>query len=69
MTEIEQTAVEYFQEIFSSSSITDLEISLEYFLVSVTPKINDFLLRELSTSEVKAAIFSIHPEKVHGRME
>lgn len=62
-TEIEQTAIEYFQDILPSFPISDLETSLEHVHSLVTPEINAFLLRKLSASEVKVAIFSIHPEK------
>lgn len=68
-TEIEQTATTYFQDIFSSSPILNLETSLEHVNTSITSEINEFILRELSAAEVKAAVFAIHLERHLGQME
>lgn len=64
--EIEQIATTYFHEIFSSSAISDLEVSLQYFPSSVVAEMNNSLLWAVSAAEVKAAVFAIHPEKAPG---
>lgn len=61
--EIEQISTSYFNEIFYSSTISDLEISLQHIPSSVTAEMNDSLLREVSAAEVKSVVFAIHPEK------
>lgn len=62
-SEVEQTTISYFKRIFSSSVISDLETSMTHVRSLVTSYINEILTQEVYASEVKAAVFSIHPEK------
>lgn len=64
--EIEQITIEYFQDIFSSTGISDLETSLRNIPQSVTQEMNDNITLLVSPAEVEAAVFAIHPEKAPG---
>lgn len=62
-SEVENSATQYFQDIFSSSEVSDLETSLANVPRLVSPEMNELLTKELSPSKVKAAVFAIHPGK------
>lgn len=62
-SEIKNTTARYFQEMFSSSVVSDLETSLAHVPMSVIAAMNEALTREVSAVEIKAIVFAIHPEK------
>lgn len=64
--DIEIKAKDYFTTMFSSSTVSDLEVSLFHITRSLTAEMNESLTREVSVAEVKVAVFAIHPGKELG---
>ena len=63
---IEKVAVSYFDNLFSSSTSRDPSEVLRDVPVTVTPRMNDFLTKEVTEEEVKRALFSLNPRKAPG---
>ena len=59
-------AVEYFEDLFSTTSPSDFEGFLEEIVPSITPQMNNGLLRLATEEEVRQALFMMHPEKAPG---
>lgn len=64
--QIKTIDVEYFSELFSSSTPADIEVSLNHLERTISPEMNESLCRDISQAEIKKAVFSIHPEKAPG---
>ncbi|WZZ62784.1 hypothetical protein YC2023_062891 [Brassica napus] len=64
--EIEQVAVEYFENIFATSNPSDFETSIRFITERVTNEINVMLTAPPSDAEIKDAVFAINPDKVPG---
>ena len=62
---IEKVAVDYFQELFSTSIPTDMDASLCYIKNKVSAT-NDVLTAEPLEQEIKKALFDINPDKAPG---
>ena len=66
--QIADTAVEYFQDLFTSSQPEDEEIGLVLEAVDqqVTDDINSTLMEPYTGDEVRRALFQMHPSKALG---
>ena len=66
--QIADTAVEYFQDLFTSSQPEDEEIGLVLEAVDqrVTDDMNNTLMEPYTGDEVRRALFQMHPSKVPG---
>ena len=63
---VEKVAVDYFEELFSSTSPSEFDNFLSEIVPGITPQINQRLLRLATEEEVKEALFMMHPEKAPG---
>ena len=63
---VEKVAVDYFEDLFSTTSPTDFKSFLAEVTTGITPQMNQRLLRLVTESEVKEALFMMHPEKAPG---
>ncbi|WZY88832.1 hypothetical protein YC2023_045567 [Brassica napus] len=63
---VEKVAVDYFEELFSSTSPSEFDNFLSKIVPGITPQINQRLLRLATEEEVKEALFMMHPEKAPG---
>ena len=63
---VEKVAVDYFQDLFSTTSPSDFESFLAEVTMEITPQMNQQLLRLATENEVKEALFMMHPEKAPG---
>ena len=59
-------AVEYFDDLFSTTSPSEFEGFLEKIVPSITPQMNNGLLRLATEEEVRQTLFMMHPEKAPG---
>ncbi|XP_056847372.1 uncharacterized protein LOC130498048 [Raphanus sativus] len=64
--EVENVAVQYFRDLFSSSISTELDASLRFISGKVSQSDNRLLLEEPSEQEIKKAVFDINPNKAPG---
>lgn len=62
---LQEVMIEYFTELFSASN-TNCGSTIDFVSQSVTAEQNEFLLLEIEKSEVKNALFSMHPYKSLG---
>lgn len=58
--------MEYFTELFSSSTPADIKVSLNHLGSIISLEMNESLCKDISPAEIKKAVFSIHPEKTPG---
>lgn len=63
---VEKVAVEYFDELFTTTSPSDLDGFLDEVRSSITHEMNQRLLRVVTEDEVRQALFMMHPEKIPG---
>lgn len=61
--EIARVAESYFQNLFSSANLSNMEFVLEAVDRVVTPNMNNTLLQPYTSVEVKHALFQMHPSK------
>ena len=59
-------AVDYFEGLFSSTTPTEFDSFLEEIVPSISPQMNQILLRIATEDEVRQALFMMHPEKAPG---
>ncbi|XP_056860054.1 uncharacterized protein LOC108829850 [Raphanus sativus] len=64
--EVENVAVQYFRDLFSTSSPTELDASLRFISTKVSSTDNRLLLEEPSELEIRRALFDINPDKAPG---
>ncbi|XP_056866982.1 uncharacterized protein LOC130512731 [Raphanus sativus] len=64
--EVENVAVQYFRDLFSTSLPTQIDTSLRFISEKVSSDDNRFLLEEPSEKEIKKALFDINPDKAPG---
>ncbi|CAA7030928.1 unnamed protein product [Microthlaspi erraticum] len=60
---IEQTAIEYFQDLFTSSQPQSFDDALRFVPKKVTPEMNQFLTKPPSNEEIHQAIKEMNPDK------
>ncbi|KAG7600109.1 Ribonuclease H domain [Arabidopsis suecica] len=64
--EIESLAVDYFSDIFTTSAPHDFDSVLRDVPVMISEDMNQKLSKEISTEEVRRALFSLNPDKTPG---
>ncbi|XP_023634340.1 uncharacterized protein LOC111829476 [Capsella rubella] len=65
-TGIQEVAVLYFTDLFTSTNPMDFEEALQDIRLSITEDINVRLTREATEQEIRTALFLMHPEKAPG---
>ena len=63
---MEKVAVDYFEDLFSTTSPSEFDSFLSEVTPGITPQMNQRLLRIATEAEVKEALFMMHPEKAPG---
>lgn len=63
---IENLATKYFTELFTASEPSDREEALRFTTASVTPEMNNALMKDPTEEEIKEAVFAINPDKAPG---
>lgn len=63
---VEKMAVDYFEDLFSTTSPSDFDSFLDEVTPSITSQMNQRLLRIATEDEVKQALLMMHPEKAPG---
>ena len=63
---VEKVAVDYFEDLFSTTTPSEFDNFLTQVTPGITPQMNQRLLRIATESEVKEALFMMHPEKATG---
>ena len=63
---VEKVAVDYFDGLFSSTNPTEFDGFLGEIGLSISPQMNQKLLRLATEEEVQQALFMMHPEKAPG---
>ena len=63
---VEKVAVDYFEDLLSTTSPTEFESFLTEVTTGITPQMNQHLLRIATESEVKEVLFMMHLEKAPG---
>ena len=63
---VEKVSVDYFNDLFSTTSPTEFDSFLEEIAPSISPQMNQILLRIATEEEVRQALFMMHPEKAPG---
>ena len=61
---VEKVAVDYFGDLFQKTSPTKFNVFLEEIIPTITPQMNQRLIRLATEEEVRQALFMMHPEKV-----
>ena len=56
----------YFTEIFTSSNRDCTSTVNQALTQKITPEMNEQLIKLPTAAEIKAEMFSIHPDKAHG---
>ena len=65
-TGVEKVAIDYFEDLFSTTSPSEFDSFLTEVSPEITPQMNQHLLRLATEEEVKEALFMMHPEKASG---
>lgn len=63
---IKTIAVEYFSELFSSSTPSDIKVSLNHLERTISPEMNESLCKEISPAEKKKSSL-LHPSRKSSR--
>ena len=63
---MENGVVQYFRDLFSTSSPTELDASLHFISEKVFSTDNRLLLEESLEQEIRRALFDINPDKAPG---
>ena len=63
---VEKVAVDYFEDLFSTTSPSEFDSFLTEVTPSITPQMNQQLLRISTEDEVGEALLMMHPEKAPG---
>ena len=63
---VEKVAVDYFEELFSTIFPSGFDSFLSEVASSITPQMNQRLLRATTKEEVRQTLFMMHPEKAQG---
>ena len=63
---VEKVAVDYFDDLFQTTSPTEFEGFLEEIIPTITPQMNQRLIRLATEEEVRQTLFMMHPEKAPG---
>ena len=63
---VEKVAVDYFEGLFTTTDPTEFDSFLDEIVPSISPQMNQILLRRATEEEVRQALFMMHPEKASG---
>ncbi|WZZ51021.1 hypothetical protein YC2023_051128 [Brassica napus] len=63
---VEKVAIDYFENLFSTTSPSEFDSFLAEVTPGITPQMNQRLLRLATEEEVREALFMMHPEKAPG---
>lgn len=63
---VEKVAVDYFEDLFQTTTPTGFDGFLDEITPSITPQMNQRLVRLATEEEVRQALFMMHPEKAPG---
>lgn len=63
---LEKVAVDYFDELFQTTSPSEFGGFLEEIVPTITPQMNQRLIKPATEEEVRQALFMMHPEKTLG---
>ena len=63
---VEKVAVDYFEGLFNSTNPTEFDSFLNEIRPTISPQMNQMLLRLATEEEVRQALFMMHPEKAPG---
>ena len=63
---VEKVAINYFEDLFSTTSPSEFDSFLTEVTPAITPQMNKHLLRLATEEEVKETLFMMHPEKASG---
>ncbi|XP_056848447.1 uncharacterized protein LOC130498828 [Raphanus sativus] len=63
---IEKVAVNYFEDLFTTTSPSEFEVFLGEITPSITHQTNQMLIKLATEEEVRQALFMMHPEKAPG---
>ena len=63
---VEKVAINYFEDLFSTTSPSEFDSFLAEVTPGITPQMNQRLLRLATEEEVREALFMMHPEKAPG---
>ena len=60
---VDKVAVDYFEGLFQTTEPTEFDSFLEEIVPSISPQMNQLLLRMATEEEVRQALFMMHLEK------
>ena len=63
---VKKVAVDYFDGLFRTTDPTEFDSFLEEIVPSISPQMNQLLLRVATEEEVRQALFMMHSEKAPG---
>ena len=63
---VEKVPVDYFDGLFRTTDPTEFDSFLEEIVPSISPQMNQLLLRVEKEKEVRQDLFTMHPEKAPG---
>lgn len=61
-----EVASNYFSDLFKSTNPTDFKDLFDGFIPSVSPRMNEYLIKEVSRAEVRDAVFAINAASAPG---
>ncbi|XP_048601936.1 uncharacterized protein LOC106377234 isoform X1 [Brassica napus] len=64
---VEKVAVEYFDDLFQTTAPSEFNCFLEEVSPSITPQMNQWLIRPATEEEIRQTLFMMHPEKAPGQ--
>lgn len=66
MTEMQQLALDFYRNLYTSEGVQGVEEVLEHVPAKVTPAMNEILMAPYEEKEVKTALFQMFPTKAPG---
>ena len=63
---VEKVAVDYFDGLFATTNPMEFDSFLDEIIPSISPQMNQILMRTETEEEVRQALFMMHPEKAPG---
>ena len=63
---VEKIVVDYFEGLFTTTNPTEFDSFLDEIVPSISPQMNQILMRTATEEEVCQALFMMHPERAPG---
>ena len=63
---VEKVAVDYFEGLFATTNPMEFDSFLDEIVPSISPQMNQILMRTTTEEEVRQALLMMHPEKAPG---